>query len=82
MDETQRCLAWGVYTSEALYEAGVFAAGLVTQNPFAWKLAIATAGIAYVSYAGQIMGIPRKIATAIVILNFTVGAAAGIALIP
>jgi|HubBroStandDraft_4_1064222.scaffolds.fasta_scaffold00045_34 hypothetical protein len=82
MDERERCLAWGVYISAALYDGGVFAAGLVTHNPVAWKLAIATAGIAYISYAGQIMGMPRRIAMAVVVLNFVLGACAGIALIP
>lgn len=82
MDERERCLAWGVYISAALYLAGVFAAGLAMQNAMAWKLALFTAGLNYVSYTAQIMHVPRNICFVVVLFSAVVGACAGIVLIP
>jgi hypothetical protein len=45
----------GVLINSALYLSGCFAAGLVMNNPIAWKAALLTAGIAYIGYTfGQI----------------------------
>lgn len=43
----------GIQINSALYLAGAFVAGLVVDNPLAWKLALAAIGVTYLSYLAQ-----------------------------
>lgn len=81
MNETQRILAWGAYINGALYLAGVFVAGLVTQHPPAWKGAVAAAGISFMSYTFQLSEVPRLMQLMAVGASIGMGAAAGVLLL-
>lgn len=68
--------------NSALYLTSVFIAGIVTNNPTAWRLAIATYGICYLAALVQVT-VPTYRTTAIilVILSIAFGAAAGVSLL-
>ena len=54
MTEDQRFIAIGAYINSALYCAGVFVAGIVRGNPWAWRLALATVGVTFLCYNAQL----------------------------
>lgn len=49
----QQAIYFGLLINSALYVAGCFVAGIVFGVPLAWKLAMTTAAIAYLSYTAQ-----------------------------
>ena len=72
----------GILINSALYLVAVFYAGLWTQNPWAWKGAIATLGVTYLSYFVQVAWSKRRsIAGALVGLSIGLGVLAGLALL-
>lgn len=83
MTEDQRLLVIGAYINSALYCAGVFVAAIVTGNPFAWRLAIGTAGLNFLAYFAQLW--PQRCQPWILILmvglTIVVGICAGVALL-
>lgn len=82
---------WGVLLNSAIYLAGCFTAGIVTGNPWSWKLALAAAGVTYLGYNFQVMetltaDISRraqlfKVRFGLVIGSIVLGAAAGLTLL-
>ena len=81
MPDWQKLTAYGGMLNAALYLAGCFTAGLVTSNGVAWRLAIATAGIVYLSYLVHLAR-PESLADrAMLIATIGFGAAAGLALL-
>ena len=71
--------------NSALYLTGVFVAGIVTNNPGAWKMALLAAALCYLSALVQVT-MPqdegwRIVAMSNVVTTIIVGAAAGIALL-
>jgi hypothetical protein len=75
----------GAMVNSALYLAGLLIAGFVAGNDWAWKGAIAAAGITYLSYLGNIAfingHIPEWAARLVTAASIFAGAAAGIALL-
>ena len=69
--------------NSALYLTGVFVVGIVTRNPGAWKLALATAALCYLTALVQVAWPNDRSASVIglVLLTIIFGAAAGIALL-
>lgn len=53
MTPLQMLLIVAALLNAALYLVCVFVAGLVTQNPLAWKLAIVAMGFAFLGYVAQ-----------------------------
>lgn len=53
LTDLQRMLLLGILLNSALYLVAVFAAGIVTHNPVAWKIAIAAMGFASLGYVTQ-----------------------------
>lgn len=84
-------LARGVQINSALYLAGCFVAGLVTGNGWAWRFALAAAGVTYLSYLAQWEDARREatsfatslwtISRGLVLLSIALGAAAGLRLL-
>lgn len=56
MNADQRITVLGIYINGALYLAGAIAAGLVLGNAWAWKPALASAGVSFIAYAFQYLG--------------------------
>ena len=48
-------MAIGVLLNSALYIAGCFIAGLLLGNTLAWRLALATAGVTYLSFVFHVV---------------------------
>lgn len=78
-------MAVGVLLNSALYLNGVFVAGLVESNPWAWRGALAGFGVTYLSYllhfAGGTAEWPSAAARGLVWLSIAIGALAGVALL-
>lgn len=53
MTDLQKLLIVAALLNGALFLSAVFVAGLVTQNPLAWKLAIVAMGFAFLGYVAQ-----------------------------
>jgi hypothetical protein len=71
----------GALVNSALYLLCVFAAGLVTGHPTAWKLALIAMGVTYISHYLQLIpGVSRDLCTGVVVASIAIGAAAGIAI--
>lgn len=72
--------------NSALYLIGVFIAGIITHNPAAWKIALFTAALCYLSALAQAI-IPADsriygwVVTGFVAASVAFGAAGGIALL-
>lgn len=60
MDE-RNFIIIGLLLNSALALAGIFVAGLVTDTPLAWKMAIVCAGLIYFLYLFQIEYIHRYV---------------------
>jgi len=77
----------GALIHSALYQVGVFVAGIVTGHHLAWNLALAAMGVTYISHALGFVAFDtgsRRLmagANAVVWLSIAFGAAAGIALL-
>lgn len=73
----------GLLINSALYLGAIIAAGLVTGDAFAWKLALLSVGACYIGYFLQIgpSRVPRRIIAAIVYLSIALGVLAGLALL-
>lgn len=77
----QRLLIIGILVNSALYNAGCIIAGLITESPYAWKLALVSVGICYLTYLAQLAEFPRRISNVLVILSIITGVGAGLALL-
>ena len=72
----------GALVNSALYLACVFIAGLVTAHQIAWKFALITMGVTYLShYAQLIPRVPRQVSVALVGISIVLGLAAGLSLL-
>lgn len=71
----------GVLLNSALYLTGCFVAGLVTANAMAWRLALASAGVTYVCYLIQPLGLPRPAVICVVAISIVLGLGAGLSLL-
>jgi small-conductance mechanosensitive channel len=80
MTNDQRMQTLGAYINGALYLAGVIAVGLMTGNVFAWKAAIAAAGLSFVTYVLVVWG-TRPAAFVLSGLSNGLGLLAGLALL-
>lgn len=58
MTPDQRILVVGIYISAALYLTGCFVVSLFVQHGHAWKVAIAAAGVSFISYVAQVRAPP------------------------
>ncbi len=85
LTELQKALIWGALINSGLYLTGVFVAGMVTNNPFAWKLALVGAGLSFISYTCQYLGglspIYMTVAKTAVACSIVAGIAAGVGLL-
>lgn len=81
----QKMIMLGALLNGALYLTACFTAGLVTQNPLAWKLAIACAGLCFISYTAQYLSALgpsyMAIAKTAVACSIVAGVGAGVALL-
>lgn len=71
----------GLLLNSHLYLGGVIAVGVVTGNPFAWRLGLIAAGLCYIGYACQLSNVPRKITAVVVWSSIAAGVIAGISLL-
>jgi hypothetical protein len=69
----------GVLINSALYLTLVFAAGMLTADATAWKLATATAGLCFLTYA--VAEIHKGAALVLMGLTWVTGVVAGVALL-
>lgn len=74
-------MAAGVLLNSALYLNGVFVAGLLQGNEWAWKLALVTFGVTYLSYVAQFVRDGSAVAVILVWLSIGIGITAGFALL-
>lgn len=76
-----RFLYIAIILNSALYLVGVFIAGLVTNHPEAWRLALTALGVCYISPSVQI-AFPKAMALniGIVSLSIVLAVCAGVAL--
>ena len=83
MSPDQRLLCIGAMLNSALYCAGAFVAGIVTNNPLAWKLSLITIGATFLAYFSQISPawFPLELQVAIMLLSIFAGIGAGFALL-
>ena len=81
MTADQRLIIVGIYVSSTLYLAMVFAAGVLTAHPLAWKLAAATAGANYFSYFVQLISVKLWFCVFLVATSIGLGALAGLSLL-
>lgn len=76
-----------ILINSALYLTGVFVAGLMLGNGWAWKLALLTAGLCYLSYMVQLIALHADgkamvpLSLMLIIATIVVGAAGGIMLV-
>lgn len=77
--------ALGAFIYGALYLTGVFVAGIVTVDPWAWKLALVSAGLAYLTQladgAAQMAHMWTGIITTLLIVTVAASIAAGVMLL-
>jgi hypothetical protein len=72
----------GLFVNGALYLAGCFVAGIVAGNPWAWRLALAAAGVTYLCYLAQtVPNAPHAILVFLLLLSIALGATAGLSLL-
>ncbi len=85
LTDLQKCLIFAALLNSALYLTGCFVAGMVAGNAVAWKLALATTGLCFLSYMGQYfsgLGLVWRILSKLAALGSIVaGVAAGVALL-
>lgn len=85
LTDLQKVLANGVLLNSALYLIMCFVAGILTGNPMAWKLAVASVGLCYVSYMGQYFSgldeLYARIGQTAVACSIVSGVCSGIALL-
>ena len=81
MTADQRFLAIGIYLNSALYCTGIYCAGLIYHREMAWKFAIATAAVCYLSYYAQIAVLPRPLVHALTLLSIICGIFAALPLV-
>ena len=74
-------LVIGLYINSALYLIGCFAAGFMLQNPWAWKQALISAGLSFVTYNLQLNGFNRTACGAIAALSVVIAFFAGLSLL-
>lgn len=74
---------FGALLNSALYLSAAFMAGLVTQHGIAWKLALATIGLTYLSHVAQLPAGGRTdwLATGLIWTTRVTGAVAGLLLL-
>lgn len=65
----------------SLYTTGVFVAGLATGNIWAWRGALATAGVTYLCYFVQSLAPRSRVVIALLAASITLGAVAGLLLL-
>lgn len=77
-----------VLVSSSLYLVGVFIAGLVTGVPLAWKGALITLGLSYLTFLLQTLEVApheretfRKLVAVLVMITIVLGAVSGLALL-
>lgn len=77
----RRFLYVAIILNSALYLVGVFIAGLVTNHPEAWRLALTALGVCYISPSVQI-ALPKAMVLniGIVALSIVLAVCAGVAL--
>lgn len=80
MDANQRLLVIGIYLHSALYLSGTFIAGLMTNRPMAWRMALVTSAVCYFAYYAQVVD-KRMAAIGLVLASIFCGALAGFALL-
>ena len=71
----------GAIVNSAIYILLVFVAGLVRGYPVAWKLAIATAGVTYLSHLVSGLASARNNAAVMHVATFFVGVSIGLGMI-
>lgn len=71
----------GALINSALYLLCVFTMGAATNQVWAWKLALVSMAIAFLSHVAQLVPLPRMISWALVLWSWVFGALAGIALL-
>lgn len=85
MTDLQKFLFAAILLNSALYLSGVFAAGILLANPFAWKLALIAAGMCYVTYVAQYFSGVRhlyaRVGEITTWLSIVAGVLAGLALL-
>ncbi len=72
---------YGILINSTLYLVGCFVVGLVRDNPFAWRLALASAALSYVGYVAQTRQGWYGAAERWTIAGMVAGAAAGLTLL-
>lgn len=80
MDEIQKRLIDGVQINSALYLSFALMLGVLRENPYAWRCALAAMGVTYLSYLVQ-YNWPGPWVAPITWLSIILGVAAGIALL-
>jgi hypothetical protein len=74
-------LLGGLLLNSALYLVCVFVAGIVTEDGFTWRCAIAAMGATYVCYLVQLAGAPLIVRVAALWLSIALGVVAGASLL-
>jgi hypothetical protein len=82
LNDNRRFVLVSMIVNSALYLAGVFIAGLVTAHPGAWRLALVTAGLCYLSALLQATAPEARFtASTMAVLSVIIGGMAGAALL-
>jgi hypothetical protein len=58
--DVQKALAILAGLNSALFLTGAYVAGMVTGNPLAWKMALASCGLAFIGYVAQYLSGVRQ----------------------
>lgn len=80
MTALQQFTAIGAFIYGALYLTFCLIAGFVTMTPFAWKLALASAGFCFLTFVFQHIELNRYLCGTAAAASIVAGAFAGVAL--
>lgn len=81
MSDLQKMLANWAGINSALYCLCIFTAGMYFNNPWAWKMAIATLGICFLSYSLQMWYGNTMLVKIVVLVSISTGTIAGLSLL-
>lgn len=81
MNQPQTLMAVGAFLYGALYLTFCLCAGFILAYPFVWKLAIASAGFAFLAFVLQLSGVNKYICGTAVAASIVAGALSGLALV-